>query len=72
MESNSVCSHTSDNKIGRPSITKSYCQLIIKITISEKIAKLCDKKKFYIKKTDKGCINLGVCTLFLETKVVIG
>ena len=33
--------------------TKSYCQLIIKITISEKrkIAKLCDK--FYIKKLTK-------------------
>ena len=35
--------------------TKSYCQLIIKITISEKrkIAKLCDKGKFYIKKLTK-------------------
>ena len=60
----SVCNHTSDNKIGRPRSgspiclsrvlqnelddTKSYCQLIIKITISEKrkIAKLCDKGKF--------------------------
>ena len=53
MESNSVCNHTSDNKIGRPHSgspiclsqvrlqtelddTKSYYQLIIKITISEK------------------------------------
>ena len=52
MESNSVCNHTSDNKIGRPrrgspiclsrrydyrlDDTKSYYQLIIKITISEK------------------------------------
>ena len=51
MESNSVCNHTSDNKIGRPRSgspiclsqvwlqteldnTKSYYQLIIKITIS--------------------------------------
>ena len=35
--------------------TKSYYQLIIKITISEKrkIAKLCDKGKFYIKKLTK-------------------
>ena len=35
--------------------TQSYCQLIIKITISEKrkIAKLCDKGKFYIKKLTK-------------------
>ena len=35
--------------------TKFYCQLIIKITISEKrkIAKLCDKGKFYIKKLTK-------------------
>ena len=34
---------------------KSYCQLILKITISEKrkIAKLCDKGKFYIKKLTK-------------------
>jgi len=34
---------------------KSYCQLIIKITISEKrkIAKLFDKGKFYIKKLTK-------------------
>ena len=35
--------------------TKSYYQLIIKITISEKknITKLCDKGKFYIKKMKK-------------------
>ena len=35
--------------------TKSYYQLIIKITISEKrkIAKLCNKSKFYIKKLTK-------------------
>jgi len=35
--------------------TKSYYQLIIKITISKKrkIAKLCDKGKFYIKKLTK-------------------
>ena len=37
--------------------TKSYCQLIIKITItiSEKrnIAKLCDNGKFYVKKLAK-------------------
>ena len=35
--------------------TKSYCQSIIKITISEKrkIAKLCDKGNFYIKKLTK-------------------
>ena len=42
MESNSVCNHTSDNKIGgpicllrvdyRPNDTKSYNQLIIKVT----------------------------------------
>ena len=47
MESNLVCNHTSDNKIGRPRSgspiclselddTKSNYQLIIKITISEK------------------------------------
>ena len=53
MESNSVCNHTSDYKIGRPRSgspiclsrvllqtelddTKSYYQLIIKITICEK------------------------------------
>ena len=53
VESNSVCNHTSDNKIGRLRSrspicssrvwlqtelddTKSYYQLIIKITISEK------------------------------------
>ena len=72
MESNSVCNHTSDNKIGRPRSgcpiclsrvrlqselddTKSYCQLIIKITISEKrkIAKVFDKGKFYNKKLTK-------------------
>ena len=72
MESNSVCNHTSDNKIGRPRSgspiclsrvrlqtelddTKSYCQLIIKITISEKrkIAKIFGKGKFYIKKLTK-------------------
>ena len=66
---NSVCNHTSDNKIGRPRSgspiclsrvwlqtelddTKSYYQLIIKITISEKrkIAKLRDNGKIYIKK----------------------
>ena len=48
--------------------TKSYYQLIIKITISEKrkIAKLCDKGKFYLEESDKGCINLGACTLFLQ------
>ena len=56
MESNSVCNHTSDNKIGRPRSgspnclsrvrlqtdlddTNSYYQLIIKITICEKIRK---------------------------------
>ena len=69
VESNSVCNHTSDNKIGRSRSgspiclsrvwlqtelddTKSYYQLIIKITISEKrkIAKLCDNGKIYIKK----------------------
>ena len=72
MESNSVCNHTSDNKIGRTRSgspiclsrvrlqtelddTKSYCQLIIKITISEKrkIAKIFDKGKFYFKKLTK-------------------
>ena len=54
MESNSICNHTSDNKIGRPRNgspiclsrvwlqteldgTKSYYQLIITITISEKM-----------------------------------
>ena len=53
MKSNSVCNHTSDNKIGQPRSgspiclsrvwlqtelddTKSYFQLIITITISEK------------------------------------
>ena len=69
MGSNSVCNHTSDNKIGLPvrgrpiclsrewlqtelDDTKSYYQLIIKITISSKrkIAKLCDNVKIYIKK----------------------
>ena len=62
MESNSVCNHTSDNKIGRPRSgspiclsrellqielddTKSYYQLIIRITISEKgRAKLSERK----------------------------
>ena len=40
--------------------TKSYQQLIIKITISEKrkIAKLWKKGKFYIKKTDKRGVNI--------------
>ena len=69
MESNSVCNHTSDNKIGRPRSgspiclsrvwlqtklddTKSYYQLIIKITIASKrkMGKLCDNGKIYIKK----------------------
>mgnify|MGYP000465327815 CR=1 FL=1 len=47
--------------------TTFYYQLIIKITVSEKrkIAKLSDNVKIYIKKTYEGCINLGVCTLFL-------
>ena len=67
MESNSVCNHTRDKQIGLPlrgrpillslelDDTKSYCQLMIKITISEKrkIAKVCDKGKFYIKKRTK-------------------
>ena len=40
--------------------TKSYHQLIIKITISEKrkIAKLWKKGKFYIKNTDKRGVNI--------------
>ena len=68
VESNSVCNHTSDKigrpRSGSPIClsrvwlltelddTKSYYQLIIKITISEKrkIAKLCDNGKIYIKK----------------------
>ena len=39
---------------------KSYYQLIIKITISEKrwISKLWKKGKIYIKKTDKGDVNI--------------
>ena len=48
--------------------TTSYGQLIIKIAISEKrkVAKLWDNGKSYIKKIDKGCINLGGdYTLFL-------
>ena len=75
MESNSVCNHTSGNKIGLPrrgspiclprvwlqtelADTKSYYQLIIKITIFEKRKKLSYVKtgKFALK-TDKGCIN---------------
>ena len=54
--------------------TKSVYQLIIKITISEwrKIAKLPDKGKIYIKKTDKGCINLGVCILFQPRLWLVG
>ena len=66
MESNSVCNHTSDNKIGRPRSgspiclsrvllqtelddTKSYYQLIIKITISEKNSQVVKKGKVRIK-----------------------
>ena len=68
VESNSVCYHKNDNKIGRPrsgspiSLSrvwletelddmKSYYQLIIRVTISEKkIADLWRKRKIYIKK----------------------
>jgi len=73
VESNSVCNHTSDNKIGRPCSgspiclsrvwpqtelddTKSYYQLIIKITISEKSR---------IPRYEKGKFELNVFTLFL-------
>ena len=56
--------------------TKSYCQLIIKITISEKrkIAKLCYKGKFYIKKLTKvhKFRSLYTVSIVIETKVVIG
>ena len=58
MESNSVCNHTSDNKIGRPRSGSPICFSREKEkcgTFSEKrkIAKLCDKGKFYIKKLTK-------------------
>ena len=72
MESNSVCNHTSDNKIGVPlrgrpicfsqtelDNTKSYYQLIIKITISEKRR---------IPRYEKGSYNVS---MVIETKVVI-
>ena len=67
MEFSSVCNHTSDNKIGPAQLesdmlvtsmitdeldgAKSYYELIMKITISEKrkIAKLCKKGKICIK-----------------------
>ena len=54
--------------------TKCYYQLMIKITISEKrkIAKLCDKGKFYIKKQRMHKFR-SLCTvsIVIETKVVI-
>ena len=50
MESNSVCNHRSDNKIGLAFNTSS----IIKITIFEKrIAKLSKKEKICIKNQTK-------------------
>ena len=56
--------------------TKSYYQLIIKITVSEKrkIAKLCDKGKFYIKKLIKvhKFRSLYTVSIVIETKIVIG
>jgi len=81
VESNSVCNHTSDNKIGRlrsgSSIclsrvwlqtelddTKSYYQLIIKITISEKNAKAW-KGEICIK-------SFYTVSMVIETKIVIG
>ena len=55
---------------------KSYCQLTIKITISEKIkiAKLCDNGKIYIKKLTKmhKFRSLYTVSMVIETKVVIG
>ena len=85
MESNSVCYHTSDNTLvclsrvwlqTELNDTKSYYQLIIKITISEKrkIAKLCDKGKFYIKNLTKvhKFRSLYTVSIVIETKVVIG
>ena len=54
--------------------TKSYYQLIIKITISEKrkIAKLCDKGKFYTKLTKVHKFrSLYTVSIVIETKVVI-
>ena len=84
MLSNSVCNHTRDKQIGLPlrgillslvclqtelDNMKSYCQLIIKNTISEKrkIAKLCDNGKIYLKK-----MSLYTVSMVVETKVVIG
>ena len=80
-----------DNKMGRPRSgspiclsrvqtelddIKSYCQLIIKITISEKskIAKLCGNGKIYIKKLTKvhKFRSLHTVSMVIETKVVIG
>ena len=77
MESNSVCYHTSENKIGRPRSgsqiclsrvllqtelddTKSYYQLIIKITISEKKknSQVLKKRGNLHKNTDKGGVNV--------------
>ena len=77
MESNSVCDHTSDNKIGRPHSespiglsqvwlqteldnTKSYYQLIIKITISEKKKNSQAMKKGETSRQniDKGGVNI--------------
>ena len=56
--------------------TKSYYQLIIKITISEKrkIDKLCDKGKFYTKNWQRmhKFRNLYTVSIVIETKVVIG
>ena len=48
---------------------KSHCQIIIKVTISEKrkIAKLCDNGKMYNKK-----LSLYTVSMVIETKVVIG
>ena len=54
---------------------KSYCQFIIKITISEKrkIAKLCDNGKIYIKKQRMHKFrSLYTVSMVIETKVVIG
>ena len=70
MESNSDCNHASDDKIGRPRSGSAICLSINHKNYyfrekKRKVAKLCDKGKFYLSKTDKGCINLGACTLFL-------
>ena len=68
--------HEYDNRLNWTTRSPIYCQLIIKITISEKrkVAKLCDKGKFYIKNWQRmhKFRSLYTVSIVIETKVVIG